>query len=70
MLPAKKGTCSECAVEHPATQPHDKQSIFYQYKFYNEHGRWPTWKDAMSHCTEDVKELWIDTLESVGVSIE
>lgn len=70
LMPPPKGTCPECAVAHSVEQPHDKQSIFYQYKFYNEHGRSPTWKDAMEHCTKEIKEYWIIELKSVGVNIE
>ncbi len=58
MLPAKAGTCEWCAVEHQAQLPHDATSMFYQYRFYNEHGRWPDWRDAMSHCSDDMKKLW------------
>jgi hypothetical protein len=67
MLPAKPGTCPECAVKHEPEQPHNQQSLFYQYKFYNEHGRWPTWQDAMSHCSEEVKLLWRSELKVLGI---
>ena len=39
LLPAPKGTCPECAVKHDPDQPHNQQSLFYQYHFYHEHGR-------------------------------
>ena len=63
------GTCPECAVEHPADQPHNQQSLAYQYKFYDQHGRWPTWIDAMAHCTDEVKAFWIAELCSRGVDV-
>jgi len=44
LMPAAPGTCPECAVDHPPELPHNQQSLFYQYKFYNDHGRWPTWE--------------------------
>lgn len=66
----KPGTCPECAVEHKPEFPHNRDSLFYQYKFYDEYGRWPTWKDAMEHCTEDIKELWIQELTKRGIRIE
>lgn len=67
MLPAAPGKCSECAVKHEPEQPHNQQSLFYQYKFFNEHGRWPTWQDAMAHCTDEVKQLWTDALKEQGI---
>jgi len=63
------GTCPECAVKHDPEIPHNKGSLFYQYKFYNEHGRWPTWEDAMAHCSEEMKEFWRQELKKRGVEI-
>lgn len=64
------GTCSECAVEHEPEQPHNRQSLTYQYKFYAEHGRWPTWADAMAHCPEHIKQYWITELGKRGVTVK
>lgn len=63
------GTCPECAAEHEPEDPHNQQSLTYQYKFYAEHGRWPTWADAMAHCPEDVKAFWIEELAKFGVRV-
>lgn len=63
------GTCPICAVNHHPEQPHNRDSLAYQYKFYDEHGRWPTWEDAMAHCSEDVKTYWKSALEARGVEI-
>ena len=65
-----EGTCQECAVKHPPEQPHNRDSLFYQYKFYDEQGRWPTWEDAMSHCPEEIKILWREQLQNHGVSLK
>jgi len=62
-----EGTCPECAVKHQPESPHNQQSLTYQYKFYDENGRWPTWDDAMAHCTEGIKELWKEALIEAGV---
>lgn len=70
MLPAREGTCESCAVTHDPGMPHNAQSMFYQYRFYNEHGRWPTWIDAMSHCDEKTKQIWKEALERNGVNVE
>ena len=70
LMPAKEGTCPECATAHDMSQPHNQQSLFYQYKFFNENGRWPTWKDAMEHCSPDIKKFWIMKLAELGIKIE
>lgn len=61
-----EGTCPECAVVHDPDQPHNQQSLAYQYKFYNKNGRWVTWTDAMEHCSPDVKKFWIEQLGKAG----
>lgn len=65
-----EGTCPECAVKHPPDQPHNRDSLRYQYKFYDQYGRWPTWNDAMAHCTPRVKARWKAALEERGVEID
>lgn len=70
MLPAKEGTCEQCAVAHEEREPHNAQSMFYQYHFYNEKGRWPNWIDAMSHCKTEVQEIWTLRLEEQGVDVK
>ncbi len=70
MLPPPAGKCPECATDHEPNQPHNQQSLFYQAKFYNDNGRWPTWKDAMAHCSDEIKDLWIKELEERGIKVE
>ena len=70
LLPAKPGTCSECAVDHPAHYPHNRDSLYYQYRFYDQHGRWPTWADAMAHCDEQMKAFWREQLTARGVQVD
>lgn len=69
LLPAKKGSCPHCATEHEPEQPHNQQSLYYQYAFYGENGRWPSWTDAMAHCTDEVKHHWIKGLKENGVTV-
>ena len=64
------GTCPMCAVKHDPEQPHNRDSLTFQYKFYDEHGRWPTWADAMEHCSEEVKAYWKAALKARGVEID
>ncbi|MEG3071067.1 MAG: hypothetical protein HQP61_02355 [Peptococcaceae bacterium] len=63
------GICPECATKHDPEQPHNQQSLTYQYKFYGKHGRWPTWDDAMGHCTEEVKQAWKEALKEYGITV-
>ena len=57
ILPPKPGVCQICAVDHEPDQPHNRDSLYYQMKFRQQHGRFPTWADAMAHCDEHVKKL-------------
>lgn len=67
LMPAKEGTCPDCATIHELDWPHNAQSMFYQYKFYNEYGRWPNWGDAMKHCDPKTKKFWKLELMKHGV---
>jgi hypothetical protein len=63
------GTCRECAVAHDPGQPHNQRSLAYQYKFYDQHGRFPIWADAMTHCSPEVKAHWCEALAERGVEV-
>lgn len=69
LLKGKEGTCAECAVAHPPDLPHDQQSLHWQYRFKEQHGRWPTWHDAMRHCTAEMKDHWLQELSTAGVAL-
>lgn len=62
LLPCKPGVCHECAVDHRPAEAHNKDSLYYQYKFHGEHGRWPTWKDAVAHLDAETQAMWEDEL--------
>jgi len=70
LMPAKPGTCPECAVAHDPTAPHNQQSLYYQYHFYADHNRWPTWDDAMAHCDEQMKVFWKEELRKAGAKLD
>lgn len=72
VLPAKfeDGRCPICGVCHDGRMPHNKDSLFYQYSFYDAHGRWPSWSDAMAHCTEEVQGHWKAALKDIGISVD
>lgn len=71
ILPGKvpAGTCEECATMHDPRMPHNQQSLAYQYKFYDQHGRFPTWADAMAHCDEEMQQYWTNALRERGITV-
>lgn len=70
IMPPPADCCQECGVKHDPAQPHNAQSLHYQYSFYAENGgRWPTWLDAMAHCSDDIRAAWTDELGRLGVDV-
>jgi hypothetical protein len=73
ILPPMDG-CGECGHEHPPELPHNPHSLTYQYTFRLREAqagrpeRWPTWSDAMAHCTESMRQDWIQALSERGVT--
>ena len=55
VLPPRPGACRLCAARHAKDQPHERDSLLYQVRFYQKYRRFPTWEDAMAHCAPDVK---------------
>lgn len=50
--------CSECGSQHSPSQPHDPAKKIYRQRFVEKNGRFPTWEDALAHCTDQTKDLW------------
>lgn len=48
----------------------DATSLRYQYSFFAEYNRFPTWADALAHCEPEVRERWFQTLAERGVPLE
>lgn len=68
-FPEREGVCSECGIAHPEWAPHDRDTLQYQYRFFDEQGRWPSWEDAMAHCDEEVRAAWASELEARGIDV-
>lgn len=66
LLPAAPGTCRFCAVAHRPTDPHNRESLFYQVRFHQAHGRWPRWSDALAHCGDRTTWHWVNELTAHG----
>lgn len=52
-------------------------ALLYLYVFdgepdtpIEENGRWPTWADAMSHCSPEIKGFWRLELEKRGIDVD
>lgn len=68
IVPPGPDACQVCGrrPNHDPAQPHDAQSLYYQYAFYALHNRWPTWRDAVAHCADNVKAQWEKHLRALG----
>ena len=66
LTPPMPGTCPICAGNHSAEYPHNLGSMYYQMRFRQERGRFPTWEDAMQHCRPDIKAKVIAYLRERG----
>ena len=64
------GTCPVCATVHDPKDPHDRNSLYYLHRFHRRHKRFPTWADAMAHCSAETQEAWKKKLLNQGVSPE
>lgn len=69
ILPPKEGACWICGDEHNSRDPHNAGSLLYQHRFRKRNGRYPTWADAMAHCTRKTMERWVDRLQKKGIRI-
>lgn len=70
LMPPPPDTCQKCATKHKPEMPHNQQSLYWQYYFYAKHARWPTWEDAMAHCSEEMKAAWVEELRKHGVEVK
>jgi hypothetical protein len=68
--PSNPNACQACGRVHGPEEPHDALRLQYQYSFRAEHGRWPTWADAMAHCDEAMKARWIAGLTGMGLNLD
>lgn len=67
---AVPGVCPECGGDHPPEWPHNLYNWQYHYSFYDKHGVWPCWEDAMAHCPEDVKTESRQLLQKLGEDLQ
>lgn len=60
------GRCKVCATAHRPEEPHDRDSLYYQNRFFRKYKHFPTWEDAMRHCTEERKAAFREELAARG----
>ncbi len=70
ILPPKSGACPYCASVHDPAEPHNKNSLYYQHRFHADNGRYPTWADAMKHCSEITKAHFRAELAKRGITVD
>jgi hypothetical protein len=59
---SKADPCPECLTPHIPEAPHNKYSLFYRCTFFGRYRRWPTWQDAMAHCSQETKIIWMQEM--------
>lgn len=69
IIPPTPGACRYCGDQHDPREPHNLRSLQYQHKFRKQNGRYPTWEDAMAHCSMLVKVRFTEMLVRSGVRI-
>lgn len=67
-LQVPEGACPECGAIHHPSQPHKWGEEFYMHDFFEKHGVYPSWGDALAHCREDVRNNWRGILLEAGVT--
>lgn len=60
--------CPICGYVHGSDSPHEASSMTYQLRFHREHGRLPTWEDAIAHCSEEDKDLMRNVLNAYRIN--
>lgn len=69
LLPPAEGLCQQCAYKHEPGEAHNQLSLFWQYWFYGEHGRWPVWADAIAHCDEKTRAAYKRAFREYGLDL-
>lgn len=53
LIPPMPGNCKVCGAKHGTDDPHNLYSLYYIMRFRREHGREPTWEDAIKDLSAD-----------------
>lgn len=58
LMPVVAGACAVCASKHESNLAHNLHSLYYGMRFKIEHGRDPTWADAIAHLSDKDQAQW------------
>ena len=58
ILAPRRGACAVCGAKHRGDEPHEIKSLYYQNRFYREHGRFATRDDAAAPLSGAAREQY------------
>lgn len=64
------GCCEVCGIGHEPEWPHNPDSLTWQTKREIAGEPMPTWKDALAHCSPEMREMWVRELAKAGVVVD
>ena len=67
LMPPAPHLCQVCGSDHGAGEAHDPTSVYYQYAFYENNGRYPSWRDSIAHLDAEHQQHWLDELAEQGL---
>lgn len=70
LLPPAPDVCQVCAVGHAPEEPHNPQSLFWQTARTMEGKPAAGWEEALAHCSQEMRESWINALGLKGVEVD
>ena len=70
LLPLDRWKCPICADRHSEKEPHNRNSLYFQMRFFQDHRRLPTWGDCLGHCSPFMRAYWRGEMAKKGVKAE
>jgi hypothetical protein len=68
ILPPAQHLDQKWPVAQKEMEAHNAQSLYYAFWFNDTDVRSPTWRDAIAHCPDDIKEAWAKYLGSLELN--
>lgn len=69
LLPPAPDRCQVCATRHGPAEPHNPTSLYWQMARSLAGEPPPTWEEALTHCTPEVRADWVARLRQAGVEV-
>ena len=70
ILPLSRWKCPICADRHTEKEPHNRNSLYFQMRFFQDHRCSPTWGDCLSGLSPLMKAYWRMEMKKKGVRPE